>query len=199
MAKWESVEIISALWTRHLNSSLTQSLLLTNCSLFLLEEKSSQNSLLPKNVRSDSWQRCGRCTDDDHSLKILSHVSPVWDFHCTGNFPMVHGNSTFENSRCYKYILMTSWLWYQPRMSLPNNFEKSCADSQSQVFESRRKNVNLELQLSSSWAIDASGIHPTENKVQAIHDPKSKQELQTFLGLLNFCYPGFSEPTAVVI
>lgn len=36
---------------------------------------------------------------------------------------------------------------------------------------------------------DAEGIHPTKSKVEAIHNaptPKSKGELQAFLGLLNF-------------
>uniref|UniRef100_A0A5S6Q2K1 Reverse transcriptase domain-containing protein n=1 Tax=Trichuris muris TaxID=70415 RepID=A0A5S6Q2K1_TRIMR len=39
------------------------------------------------------------------------------------------------------------------------------------------------------YCIDAQGIHPTEEKVQAIHNaprPSNKLELQSFLGLLNF-------------
>ncbi|XP_026562128.1 uncharacterized protein K02A2.6-like, partial [Pseudonaja textilis] len=39
------------------------------------------------------------------------------------------------------------------------------------------------------YKIDASGIHPLESKVKAIHEaptPTSKTELQAFLGLLNF-------------
>ncbi|XP_026562019.1 uncharacterized protein K02A2.6-like, partial [Pseudonaja textilis] len=39
------------------------------------------------------------------------------------------------------------------------------------------------------YKIDASGIHPLESKVRAIHEaptPTSKTELQAFLGLLNF-------------
>ncbi|XP_031747556.1 uncharacterized protein K02A2.6-like [Xenopus tropicalis] len=50
------------------------------------------------------------------------------------------------------------------------------------------------------YRIDASGIRPTESKVKAIHDapePKSKQELQAFLGLLNF-YHSFLAHKATV-
>ncbi|KRX13745.1 Transposon Ty3-I Gag-Pol polyprotein [Trichinella nelsoni] len=39
------------------------------------------------------------------------------------------------------------------------------------------------------YRIDAEGIHPSEKKVEAIHKaprPKNKQELQAFMGLLNF-------------
>nr|XP_056721023.1 uncharacterized protein K02A2.6-like [Euleptes europaea] len=39
------------------------------------------------------------------------------------------------------------------------------------------------------YLIDAEGIHPTPDKIKAIHNappPQSKQELQSFLGLLNF-------------
>ncbi|KAM5191470.1 uncharacterized protein ACMZJ9_018590 [Mantella aurantiaca] len=39
------------------------------------------------------------------------------------------------------------------------------------------------------YLIDASGLHPTQAKVQAIQEaptPKNKTELQAFLGLLNF-------------
>nr|XP_056718397.1 uncharacterized protein K02A2.6-like [Euleptes europaea] len=39
------------------------------------------------------------------------------------------------------------------------------------------------------YLIDAEGIHPTPDKIKAIHNappPRSKQELQSFLGLLNF-------------
>ncbi|KRY96917.1 putative mitochondrial protein -like protein, partial [Trichinella pseudospiralis] len=42
-----------------------------------------------------------------------------------------------------------------------------------------------------SFEVDATGIHPAKAKVQAIHDaptPKNKQQLQAFLGLLNFYY-----------
>ena len=39
------------------------------------------------------------------------------------------------------------------------------------------------------FKIDKDGVRPTEDKVKAIHEapePKNKQELQSFLGLLNF-------------
>ncbi|KRY27372.1 Uncharacterized protein T01_13067 [Trichinella spiralis] len=48
--------------------------------------------------------------------------------------------------------------------------------------------------------IDASGIHPSKQKVAAIHNtpqPKNKEELQTFLGLLNF-YHSFLQNKATV-
>ncbi|KRY17328.1 Transposon Tf2-9 polyprotein [Trichinella patagoniensis] len=48
--------------------------------------------------------------------------------------------------------------------------------------------------------IDASGIHPSKQKVLAIHNtpqPRNKKELQTFLGLLNF-YHSFLRNKATV-
>ncbi|KRZ77842.1 Transposon Tf2-6 polyprotein [Trichinella papuae] len=48
--------------------------------------------------------------------------------------------------------------------------------------------------------IDASGIHPSKQKVAAIHNtpqPRNKKELQTFLGLLNF-YHSFLRNKATV-
>ncbi|KAL1286096.1 Uncharacterized protein TPS_00892 [Trichinella pseudospiralis] len=45
--------------------------------------------------------------------------------------------------------------------------------------------------IAASFEVDATGIHPAKAKVQAIHDaptPKNKQQLQAFLGLLNFYY-----------
>ncbi|KRY90554.1 Transposon Tf2-9 polyprotein [Trichinella pseudospiralis] len=48
-----------------------------------------------------------------------------------------------------------------------------------------------EKELANRFEVDATGIHPAKAKVQAIHDaptPKNKQQLQAFLGLLNFYY-----------
>uniref|UniRef100_A0A5S6QBK2 RNA-directed DNA polymerase n=1 Tax=Trichuris muris TaxID=70415 RepID=A0A5S6QBK2_TRIMR len=50
------------------------------------------------------------------------------------------------------------------------------------------------------YRIDAEGVHPADDKVEAIHNapsPKNKQELQAFLGLLNF-YHNFLEKKAEV-
>uniref|UniRef100_A0A803JUZ6 Gypsy retrotransposon integrase-like protein 1 n=1 Tax=Xenopus tropicalis TaxID=8364 RepID=A0A803JUZ6_XENTR len=50
------------------------------------------------------------------------------------------------------------------------------------------------------YKVDAHGIHPTDTKVKAIHEapiPKNKQELQAFLGLLNF-YHSFLKDKATV-
>ncbi|KRY35449.1 Transposon Tf2-8 polyprotein [Trichinella spiralis] len=50
------------------------------------------------------------------------------------------------------------------------------------------------------FKIDATGIHPAKAKVQAIQDaptPKNKQQLQAFLGLLNF-YHSFLKDKATV-
>ncbi|KRX51725.1 Uncharacterized protein T09_7692 [Trichinella sp. T9] len=50
------------------------------------------------------------------------------------------------------------------------------------------------------FEIDATGIHPAKAKVQAIQDvptPKNKQQLQAFLGLLNF-YHSFLKDKATV-
>ncbi|KRZ91539.1 LanC-like protein 2 [Trichinella sp. T8] len=50
------------------------------------------------------------------------------------------------------------------------------------------------------FQVDATGIHPAKAKVQAIQDapiPKNKQQLQAFLGLLNF-YHSFLEDKATV-
>ncbi|XP_064469921.1 uncharacterized protein LOC135384658 [Ornithodoros turicata] len=50
------------------------------------------------------------------------------------------------------------------------------------------------------YHVDSNGIHPADSKVTAIHDaprPNSKQELQAFLGLLNF-YNSFLKDKATV-
>ncbi|GBN34921.1 Uncharacterized protein K02A2.6, partial [Araneus ventricosus] len=50
------------------------------------------------------------------------------------------------------------------------------------------------------FVIDASGIHPSDSKVGAIHEapcPKNKTELQAFLGLLNF-YHSFLKDKATI-
>ncbi|KFD49840.1 hypothetical protein M513_09307 [Trichuris suis] len=50
------------------------------------------------------------------------------------------------------------------------------------------------------YRLDASGIHPTIEKVKAIHEaptPKDKKELQGFLGLLNF-YHNFLKDKATI-
>lgn len=50
------------------------------------------------------------------------------------------------------------------------------------------------------YRVDASGIHPADSKVTAIHNaprPRNKQELQAFLGLLNF-YNSFLKDKATV-
>uniref|UniRef100_A0A5S6Q373 RNA-directed DNA polymerase n=1 Tax=Trichuris muris TaxID=70415 RepID=A0A5S6Q373_TRIMR len=50
------------------------------------------------------------------------------------------------------------------------------------------------------YRIDASGIHPSKSKMEAIHNapvPQNKKELQTFLGLLNF-YNSFLKDKATV-
>ncbi|GBN52888.1 Transposon Tf2-11 polyprotein [Araneus ventricosus] len=50
------------------------------------------------------------------------------------------------------------------------------------------------------FVIDASGIHPSDSKVRAIHEaprPKNKIELQAFLGLLNF-YHSFLKDKATI-
>ncbi|GBM89936.1 Transposon Ty3-G Gag-Pol polyprotein [Araneus ventricosus] len=50
------------------------------------------------------------------------------------------------------------------------------------------------------FVIDASGIHPSDSKVRAIHEaprPKNKTELQAFLGLLNF-YHSFLKDKATI-
>ncbi|XP_064482878.1 uncharacterized protein LOC135395716 [Ornithodoros turicata] len=50
------------------------------------------------------------------------------------------------------------------------------------------------------YRVDANGIHPADSKVTAIHDAprlNSKQELQAFLGLLNF-YNSFLKDKATV-
>ncbi|GBM67237.1 Transposon Ty3-G Gag-Pol polyprotein [Araneus ventricosus] len=50
------------------------------------------------------------------------------------------------------------------------------------------------------FVIDASGIHPSDSKVRAIHEaprPKNKTKLQAFLGLLNF-YHSFLKDKATI-
>eukprot|EP00079_Xenopus_tropicalis_P023325 XP_012815654.2 PREDICTED: LOW QUALITY PROTEIN: uncharacterized protein K02A2.6-like [Xenopus tropicalis] len=51
------------------------------------------------------------------------------------------------------------------------------------------------------YKVDAHGIHPTDTKVKGFHEapfPKNKQELQAFLGLLNFYHPFLKDKATVV-